>query len=344
MLIADAVFRETDRALGIIDVAVGLGLVVLALGALFARTRPAAVMLFLCAGALMIPTWLRLGTVDMALAEGALGTGILTALLLTVAVDRAPRDEAGASSGRPGHSDSGDSGPGKVLPRWLCGVARAAVVAVTAAVIAVPAAALLRTLDEDRPFAWSEPMYDAIPESGVDYGVTAVLLNFRAVDTLLESAVLLFAAIAAASISTAAFGDRLAPINPPSVPGLSWFGNVLGPVALLLAGWILYAGASSAGGAFQAGAVLAGGLLLLHASGAGWIMKSQRALTVVAVVGVAVFLLAAVAGPITGAVWLAFDPAWAGTLILVVETALALGIAAALVQLYLVLIGREAHA
>lgn len=337
MLMAEPAFREVDRVLGVADVAAGVGVLALALGALFALTRPVAVMLFLCAGALMIPTWLRLGTVDMALAEGALGTGILTALLLAVAVDRRSLDDAGGATGHPT-----GSGGGETPSRWLTGASRVAVMATSIAVIAVPGAALLGTIDaRDPAFTWSEPMAAAMPHSGVDYGVTAVLLNFRAVDTLLESAVLLFAAITATAIASAAFGENGTPIRLAAVPGVSWFGNILGPMALLLGGWLLYAGASSAGGAFQAGAVWAGGFVMLHAAGAGWLLRSRRALTVTAVSGVAVFLAAALAGPITGDVWLALGPAWAGVVILAVETALALGIAAALVQLYLVLIGLE---
>ncbi|WP_295624028.1 hydrogenase subunit MbhD domain-containing protein [uncultured Corynebacterium sp.] len=334
---AEPAFREVDRVLGVADIVVGVGLLALALGALFARTRPVAVMLFLCTGALMIPTWLRLGTVDMALAEGALGTGILTALLLAVTVDRRSLDDADGATGH----ENGSGGGGTRL-RWLAGVSRVAVMATSISVVAVPGAALLSTIDaRDPAFTWSEPMAAAMPHSGVDYAVTAVLLNFRAVDTLLESAVLLFAAIAAASIASAALGEDAAPLAPTAVPGVSWFGNILGPMALLLGGWLLYAGASSAGGAFQAGAVWAGGLVMLHAAGAGWLMRSRRALTIVAVSGVAVFLAAAFVGPITGDAWLALDPAWAGAVVVAVETALALGIAAALVQLYLVLIGRE---
>ena len=112
---------------------------------------------------------------------------------------------------------------------------------------------------------------------------------------------------------------------------------------MLLAGWLLYAGTSSPGGAFQSGAVLAGGIVLLHAAGIGARWWRDLPLTVIAVAGVGVFLAMAVPGAVTGGAWMEFDPSWAGPVIVVIETMLAIGIAAALVQLYLVLLGPDAN-
>ena len=62
-----------DRPVDVVDVAIGVGLILLALGAVFGTARKGSVMFFLGAGALMIPVWLRVGSVDMALAEAPVG-------------------------------------------------------------------------------------------------------------------------------------------------------------------------------------------------------------------------------------------------------------------------------
>ena len=95
--------------------------------------------------------------------------------------------------------------------------------------------------------------------SGVSNPVTAVLLNFRGYDTLLEMAVLLLALIGVWSLGAT-------PMRRGADPGpvLSVLVHGLVPMMILVAGYLLWAGAHAPGGAFQAGAVLAAsGVLLL---------------------------------------------------------------------------------
>ena len=91
--------------------------------------------------------------------------------------------------------------------------------------------------------------------SGVRHPVTAVLLNFRGYDTLLEIAVLLLALIVilAAGIDTSS--DRARAANPV----LQTMARLVAPVMVVVAVYLLWAGAFRPGGAFQAGAVLAAG-------------------------------------------------------------------------------------
>jgi len=86
--------------------------------------------------------------------------------------------------------------------------------------------------------------------SGVENPVTAVLLNFRAYDTLLELGVLLLALLAVWSLGTL-------PKFRETAPGaiLETLSAVLIPLLILVAGYLLWVGASAPGGAFQAGAV-----------------------------------------------------------------------------------------
>jgi len=98
-----------------------------------------------------------------------------------------------------------------------------------------------------------------IDTSGVSNPVTAVLLNFRGYDTMLEMVVLLVALIAVLSFETPSTNKKVAPNTV-----LSILTAILVPLSILVASYLLWVGAYAPGGAFQAGSVLgAAGVLLL---------------------------------------------------------------------------------
>ncbi|TVQ74872.1 MAG: sodium:proton antiporter, partial [Chromatiaceae bacterium] len=106
----------------------------------------------------------------------------------------------------------------------------------------------------------SEPVAQAMDRSGVGHDVTAVLLNFRGYDTFLELAVLVLAVWVVWSLG------RHDPVPVRSVRGPVMRGTLrhLLPVAVLTGGYLVWAGASATGGAFQGGAVLgAAGVILV---------------------------------------------------------------------------------
>ena len=173
-----------------------------------------------------------------------------------------------------------------------------------------------------------------IGQSGVTHPVTAVLLNFRAYDTLLEVAVLLVAALAARALPPE-------PAEPPGQPGardvvLDALARVALPLAVLVAAHLLLVGASRSGGAFHAAAVLTGAGVLLrlaHVIPPAAVIAGRGTFAVL-VAGLGVFLAVGVgAAALTGA-FLGYPQPWAGTLILLIETALALSIAFALWALF----------
>lgn len=115
------------------------------------------------------------------------------------------------------------------------------------------------------------PMYellnDQIHRSGVSNPVTAVLLNFRAYDTLIEFAV--FFCVSAASLPY--LNLQQAELNKQQINAGPFFNLVklLVPLLVLLAGYLLWVGSFKPGGAFQAGALLAGSGLLLTLANLG---------------------------------------------------------------------------
>jgi multisubunit Na+/H+ antiporter MnhB subunit len=169
-----------------------------------------------------------------------------------------------------------------------------------------------------------------MPASGVAHPVTAVLLNFRGYDTLLEVAVLLLALIATWSL-------RLA--RPPAgrdSPGLvlQELVRLLVPLLIVLAGYLLWLGAHAPGGAFQAGALLAGaGVLLTLVEGRPLGPLAPTVLRGLAALGVAVFLAVALLVMGSGRL-LEYPREQAGLLILLIEAASTVSIGLALAYLF----------
>lgn len=180
------------------------------------------------------------------------------------------------------------------------------------------------------------PLVEAyLAESGVRHPVTAVLLNYRGYDTLLEIAVL-----QAAVLGVLAFR----PIRPVSLrrtrpdpsPVLRALTHWIAPLIALTGGYLLWAGAHRPGGAFQAGAVLAGGGVLLRLVGAIPGFRSPNVgLRMGLVLGFAVFLAAATVPLSEGAGLMEYRETRAAVSILLIESALTLSIAVVLVTLFI---------
>jgi multisubunit Na+/H+ antiporter MnhB subunit len=177
------------------------------------------------------------------------------------------------------------------------------------------------------------PVAAHLAQSGVSHPVTAVLLNYRGYDTLLEVAVLLLAMLAILAVT----GD--APIAAPRAahPVLQTLARRATPLIVVVATYLLWAGAFRPGGAFQAGAVLAAAAVLLHLVGVlpGWSAPRLR-LRVGLVAGFAVFVIIAAASLKQGAL-LRYPPEAAGRLILLIECGLTISLALILAGLFLFL-------
>lgn len=178
---------------------------------------------------------------------------------------------------------------------------------------------------------------DQLAQSGVSHPVTAVLLNFRGYDTLLELAVLLLALLGAWSLASAPERATLAATVSPVQAALA---RVLAPVMLLVAGYLLWVGASAPGGAFQAGAVLAAVWVLwrLGENGGGGCLHGNG-LRPGAVLGLAVFVTVAGVVMVAGANLLQYPVDWAGELILLIELAATWSIAVILASLFVAVDG-----
>ena len=284
----------------------------LAWATLESRDPRRGVVLFIAFGLVLALVWARLAAPDVALAEAAIGAGLSGALLLA-----ALRDEPEAGSG-PGE-------PPTSAKRGLPGLTHWALGLLCLGLGLVVAWAFMDALAGADPERLAGQVLARIRESGVTNPVTAVLLNFRAYDTLLELAVLL-----AALLGILALGPERGGYAPAG-PVLAGLAGWLIPALILTGGYLLWVGAHAPGGAFQAGAILAAAAVIRRLTGdraAG--LPQGLALRALSLAGVAVFLGVGLALLVAGQPFLGFPPAWAGTLILVIESAATLAIGATL--------------
>ncbi|WP_290655276.1 MnhB domain-containing protein [Kocuria sp.] len=308
-----------------LDLALGVAVLATTAATVLPRTRSVQAMSFLGLGVLMTLVWLRLGSVDVALAEAALGSGLLSAVLVWLAV-RSP--DPHVTAGAPGASGAGQ--PARPRPTWV----RGAVGIVCGAVIVTVTAGVWLRVEQTLP-AWEEPLAQNLADTGVTHEITAVLLGFRAYDTLLESAVLMLAGVTALALGR---DGGLTPARyrvPVVPPPLRCFVRAVAPGLVLLGLWLLFAGSSDSGGAFQSGAVLAGALILLRSAGVPLDRLTVRWLRPLLIVGVIGFILTGVLAVALGNAWLGWSPEWSFAAMLTVEIALTAGITAGLYMLFL---------
>jgi multisubunit Na+/H+ antiporter MnhB subunit len=169
--------------------------------------------------------------------------------------------------------------------------------------------------------------------SGVENPVTAVLLNFRGYDTLLEIGVLLLAAVGVLSLApTSVLSAETAPAQ------IQILLLRLLPFIVIVGAYLLWIGKYAPGGAFQAGAVLAAGGVLLATSAVRLNHIAIKSIPIGLSIGLLIFLAVALATMIAGRNFLQYPLSWAGTLILVIEAAATISIAVILTILF---IGRK---
>lgn len=175
---------------------------------------------------------------------------------------------------------------------------------------------------------------DKIDVSGVTNPVTAVLLNFRAYDTLLEIAVLLIVVIAVLPTRNngAPLVQHSGRQNADFV--LLALQRWIAPTLVLFAGYLLWAGAFKPGGAFQAGALLAGTCVLIFQTGLYRTNYTSFIARCLLAAGLTVFVAIGSVLIWFGGSLLTYPPGVASLLILLIEGIATVSIAIALASLY----------
>lgn len=293
---------------------IGLAILVLAAATwtIAARDAFAAVIGFVTYGLLLTLVWMSLSSVDVALTEAAIGSGVTGILLLGAAARLRVAEKSMATE--------------------RAGAAQHLVAAVLSASVTAALAAVVLVLPNPAPTL--APAAEAnLPAIGLGNAVTAVLLAYRALDTLLEKAVLVIALIGVWSLTR----DHLW----GGQPGLRHRANrddvlvflaqLLPPVGIVVGIYIVWVGADNPGGAFQGATILAAMWILTIMAGIADPPPISRPwLRLVLVAGPAVFLGVGLAGFVVPGAFLAYPTSFAKELIVGIEAAMTLSIAATL--------------
>jgi multisubunit Na+/H+ antiporter MnhB subunit len=295
-----------------------------------------SIVLFIVFGLLVSLAWVRLNAPDIALAEAAIGSGLTGALLLSAlgrmrGLERNWEKQESANKKNKRTSiwlqESVVSSPPS---SFLNGVERVAL-RILIVVLAVTLFGAVLSLPITSP-GLTTLTIEALPQSGVKNPVTAVLLNIRGYDTLLEVAILLLAAVGVWAFSRRTTGHYH---NPHSDVLLAFVRFIL-PIMVIVSGYLVWIGADNPGGAFQAGAVLgsAGMLWLLseiRRSDQKWIWLQRIGVSI----GLATFILVAVIMMVLGLNFLEYPLELAKPLILIIEVGATLSIGIILASLFL---------
>ena len=308
----------------LLDCVLAVLILILAVRAVLVGGLYQSAVTFIAFGLTLALAWARLAAPDVALAEAAIGAGLLGVLLIHSLRDF---DGTGTVSG----SDNAST-PTVVPP--ASGSSRRPFHRPEGFVFSKPAMQTVLVLLGTSVFAFTLLMAvlempdgggltavsaAAMERSGVDHPVTAVLLNFRSYDTWLEVGVLLIAMLAI--FCAGGFeGFRYGEVSTSKDLLIDRLARLLAPVMVLVAGYLLWLGKSYPGGAFQAGVVLGAAGILLQLAGwhfveamPRWIWKTGLA------IGFAFFLFAGIGFMALDLAFLEYPAAHAGWLILWVE-------------------------
>ncbi len=310
----------------LLDILLVISLLSLAWATLTTSDARRSVVLFIAFGLVLTLAWARLLAPDVALAEAAIGAGLSGALLLAAVVHRPRRT-------LPLETLDNEKRNNSILADLKSSAAiRWTITLLCIALAFILSWALLKALSSETSDTLAQSVSANLANSGVSNPVTAVLLNFRAYDTLLELAVLLTAILGIFALSEERTGYL--PAGPVFNGLVSW----LVPALILMAAYLLWVGAHAPGGAFQAGAILAAAGVILRLAGKrdiGLPLSSTSYLNIILLIGVGLFLLVGLSMLVLGRPFLDYPPAIAGKLILLIETAAMISIAATLILAFL---------
>ena len=231
----------------LIDLLLGAILIGLAAQVVFGRHLFRSIVFYVAFGLAMALIWARLGAIDLALADAAIGAGLTGALMLIAFRRLVQLDPEQAVT----------SGSAHTLLAVLIAVLAAGLVAT----IGLTALALDR-----QPGEAGLQVMATLPSLELGNPITGVLLIFRGFDTLIEMVVLLAALLGARVVSR----DETPPRSTVAgfdLPLLRTLVAIIVPLACVIGLHLLWIGSDQPGGAFQAGSVLAAAGVVLILTG-----------------------------------------------------------------------------
>lgn len=282
-------------AFDVVLIALVLGL---ATWTIVAREAFSAVLGFVAYGLLLGLVWVRLHAVDVAMAEAAVGGGLTGVLLVGAAMRLRARDASVDPTSRPLRVPA----------------------ALLATTVAVGLAVAVTSLPDPAP-TLAPPAAEHLASTGLGNPVTAVLMAYRATDTLLEKVVLVLALIGVWSLAPDRFwGGRPGRRHTADPNGpLAFLARLLPPAGIVIGVYILWNSAAHPGGAFQGATLIAAMWQLVLLAGLSDVPRLSRGLRGLLALGPVTFLAVGFGGLFFGEAFLAYPPALAKPIILVIE-------------------------
>lgn len=297
-----------------LDILLSLGLLWLGWQVVSGRELFRSIVMLIVLGLLMAVVWSRLGAPDLALAEAAVGAAVTGAMLLLA------------------YRRIIELRPERAHQSLLRRSRLAAPLALLCGALVMGLGYELLKLSPPAGSAGAAAL-EAIRLSELTNPVTGVLLLYRGYDTLLEMGVLLAAWLGVKMVQPA---DRHElPVSRTPLPTYLTDAllAVVIPGVVLVAGYLLHAGGSAPGGAFQAGAVLAGaGVLLVLTGRLSPAPEPSQLQRVALVLGVVTFAAIASVGPAFGKPVMWLPEGW---VLYVIEAAMTISIAMCLLLLFI---------
>jgi multisubunit Na+/H+ antiporter MnhB subunit len=292
-----------------LDIGLAALVVALALRIVMTREERTSIIGFVAYGLLLALVWVRLWSIDVALTEAAIGSGVTGLLLLRAEAHMRRAASPGQATGR----------ATRLAAAVVCGLVAAAL-AVVVLVAPDPAPTLA-------PAAAS-----AIGATGLGNPVTAVLMAYRALDTLLEKVVLLLAVLGVWSLAPERCWGGAPDLRPAEEPApLLLLARTLPPVGIVVGIYMFWVGADEPGGAFQGGTLLAAMWILVMMAGLRKAPATGEShVRMLLAAGPIAFLAAGFAGFVLAGGFLAYPVSFAKPLILAIEAAMVLTIAVTL--------------
>ncbi len=261
--------------INIFDLLLAPTLIFLAWQMLRARDLLVSIVLFIIFGVLVSLAWVQLQAPDIALVEAVIGSALTGALFL----------------GCLGHMESHRK---KIVIEKIKISKGSKVYDCFLSVLVISMGSILSwsvlTLPKN-VLGLTDKIQSALAKSGVENPVTAVILNFRGYDTLLEMGVLFLVVVSVYALhAIEPVSIKIQPRQASRV--LIAFLHILTPLMILVAFYLLLVGGHAPGGAFQAGAMLAGVGILMLVGGVAFSFNVERwVLRFIYVIGFGSFLL-----------------------------------------------------
>jgi multisubunit Na+/H+ antiporter MnhB subunit len=323
--------KEGKMNVGVLDIFLSAGLLWFAYKVCSAKDTFRGVIIYITFGMFMALAWLRLSTLDIALVEAAVGAGVMGILLIEAVTYFKSKKVYELDRDLYLHTDiydiikKGDhTFRKKVFYLLFC--------------VALIFTSYF-TITGNKDISLAQHLIDnKLYEAGVDSKITAVLLNFRGYDTLLETTVMMIALIGGYLLSKIEECEHL-PVENIN-PIFANYVQILFPPGFVFAIYIFYVGEYGSGGAFQSASIMCGIFVLLFFANR-FNSYYHIIFVICSVIGLIIFIIIGVVPMVFEGVFMKFVYDFAKVSIITIEFFLMISIASIMISFFFLMLGKK---